>query len=213
MIYAVIRTGGKQYRVAPGDLIDVERLSTYVGATVELSDVLFLSRDGEVTVGSPLVPDAKVVSEVEDQGRGTKLVVFKFRAKTRYRKKTGHRQSYTRLRVKDILLGETSLAPPESSPEPPKRRRTPSAKAMDEATAAAPESSSESPKRKRTTSAKAIAKAIAAAPESSLESPKRKRTISAKAIAKATPAAPESSSEPPKRKRTPKVEKESNDGS
>ena len=187
MVYAVVRTGGKQYRVAPGDLIDVERLPTYVGATVELSEVLLLSRDGEVTVGSPLVPDAKVVSQVEDQGRGPKLVVFKFKAKTRYRKKTGHRQLYTRLRVKDILIGETSLATPESSPEPPKRRRAPSAKATEEATSAAPESSP--------------------------ESPKRRRTPSAKATGEATSAAPESSPEPRKRRRTPKAEEESNDGS
>ena len=131
MVYAIVRTGGKQYRVTPGDLIDVEKLPTYKGAKVELPEVLLLSRDGEVTVGSPLVPDAKVMGEVEDQGRGVKLVVFKFKAKTRHRKKTGHRQLYTRLRVKDILVGETSLATPGSTPEPPKRRRTRSAKATE----------------------------------------------------------------------------------
>lgn len=136
MVYAVVRTGGKQYRVAPGDLIDVEKLPTYKGAKVELPEVLLLSRDGEVTVGSPFVPGAKVMGEVEDQGRGVKLVVFKYKAKTRHRKKTGHRQFYTRLRVKDILIGGTSLAMPESNPEPPKRRRTPSTKAAEGASAA-----------------------------------------------------------------------------
>ena len=238
MVYAVVRTGGKQYRVAPGDLIDVEKLPTYTGATVELPEVLLVSHDGEVTVGSPLVPDAKVVGEVEDQGRGKKLVVFKFKAKTRYRKKTGHRQSYTRLRVKDILIGETSLATPESSPELPKRRRTPSAKTTGEAASAAPESSPEPPKRRRTPSTKATVEATSAAPESSPEPPKRKRTRSTKATVEAASAAPESSPEPPKRRRarsakatgeasattargskaprrrrTPKAEEKSNDGS
>ena len=212
MVYAVVKTGGKQYRVSPGDLIDVEKLPTYTGATVELSEVLLISRDGEVTVGSPLVPDAKVVGEVEDQGRGKKLVVFKFKAKTRYRKKTGHRQSYTRLRVKDILIGETSLAPPESSPEPPKRRRTPSAKATVEAASVASESSPEPPKRRRTPSAKATVEAASAAPESSPEPPKRRRAPSAKAKGEAS-ATTARASKAPRRRRTPKAEEKSNDGS
>ena len=178
MVYAVVKTGGKQYRVAPGDLIDVEKLPTFTGATVELSGVLLVSRDGEVTVGSPLVPDAKVVGEVEDQGRGTKLVVFKFKAKTRQRKKTGHRQSYTRLRVRDILVGEVSMTTPESSPEPPKRRRTSTAK-VDAEAPATPASSTKAPERRRTPTAKVEGEAPAT-PASASKAPRQRRTQAAK---------------------------------
>jgi large subunit ribosomal protein L21 len=149
MNYAVVKTGGKQYRVTPGDVIDVEKLPNDEGTKVELTEVLLVSQDGKLTVGSPLVPDAKVLGDVQEQGRGEKLVVFKFKAKTRQRTKTGHRQSLTRLLVQDILVGETSLAPPAELPEPPKRRRTrPAAKAPAVEKQAAP------PKRRRIRSAK-----------------------------------------------------------
>ncbi len=103
MDYAVVRTGGKQYRVSPGDVIEVEKLQGAQGELVELSEVLLLSRDGNITAGSPLVPGAKVVSEVDEQKRGEKIVVFRFKNKTRQGKKTGHRQSLTRLRIKEIV--------------------------------------------------------------------------------------------------------------
>ena len=149
MNYAVVKTGGKQYRVAPGDVIDVEKLPNDEGTKVELNEVLLVSQDGKLTVGSPLVPDAKVLGDVQQQARGEKLVVFKFKAKTRQRTKTGHRQSLTRLLVRDILIGETSLAPPAELPEPPKRRPTrPAAKAP------AAEKQATPPKRRRIRSAK-----------------------------------------------------------
>ena len=107
MDYAVIKTGGKQYRVAPGEVIDVEKVSAEVGGTVEFTDVLLVSQDGTLSVGAPLVPDARVVGEVQEQGRDKKVVVFKFKSKTRQRKKTGHRQPFTRLIVKEIVVGET----------------------------------------------------------------------------------------------------------
>lgn len=102
MDYAIIRTGGKQYRVSPGDVINVERLPGEEGARLELTDVLLLSRDGNVIVGEPTVPGARVVGEVEKQGRGEKITVFRFKAKTRQGKKTGHRQELTRLRIVDF---------------------------------------------------------------------------------------------------------------
>ncbi|MCZ6789938.1 MAG: 50S ribosomal protein L21 [Chloroflexi bacterium] len=145
MNYAVVKTGGKQYRVAPGDVIDVEKLPNDEGSTVELNEVLLVSQDGKLTIGSPLVPDAKVLGDVQQQARGEKLVIFKFKAKTRQRTKTGHRQSLTRLLVRDILIGETSLAPPEELPKPPTR---PAAKAPAAEKPAAP------PKRRRIRSAK-----------------------------------------------------------
>ena len=122
MDYAIIKTGGKQYRVSSGDVIDVEKLPAEEGASVELTEVLLLSKDGSVTVGSPDIPGAKVLGEVEKQGRGKKIVVFKFKAKTRQRTKTGHRQSLTRLRITDIVSGGESRA----------RRRVRSPKATEE---------------------------------------------------------------------------------
>jgi large subunit ribosomal protein L21 len=102
MEYAIMKTGGKQYRVSPGDAVDVEKLSADEGDTVEVGDVLLISRDQSVTVGAPMIEGAKVTAVVEMQGRGPKLVVFKYKSKTRQGTKTGHRQSFTRLRITDI---------------------------------------------------------------------------------------------------------------
>ena len=100
--YAIVQTGGKQYRVEPGDTIRVESLPEQTGDTVALSDVLLVCEEGEVTLGSPTVPGAKVTAEVLDHGRGKKIVVFKYKAKTRYRRRNGHRQRYTELKVTGI---------------------------------------------------------------------------------------------------------------
>jgi large subunit ribosomal protein L21 len=102
--YAIVQTGGKQYRVQPGDTVRVESLSGDEGDTVELDDVLLVSRDGDVTVGSPTVPGARVTTEVVGQGKGKKVIVFKYKAKTRYRRKNGHRQHYTELKVVGISV-------------------------------------------------------------------------------------------------------------
>ena len=102
--YAIVQTGGKQYRVQTGDVIRVESLPADEGDVVELSDVLLVSRDGDVTMGTPNVKSAKVKAEVVAQDRDKKVVVFKYKAKTRYRRKSGHRQAYTELRVTDISL-------------------------------------------------------------------------------------------------------------
>ena len=100
--YAIVQTGGKQYQVRSGDTIRVESLPQEPGETVELGDVLMVSKDGEVKVGNPTVSGARVTAEIAEHGRGKKIVVFKYKAKTRYRRKQGHRQSYTALTVKDI---------------------------------------------------------------------------------------------------------------
>ena len=104
-MYAVVKTGGKQYRVQPGDTLDVELLGGPGGATVELDRVLMVGGDGEAAVGQPLVPGARVVAEVVGEVRGPKIVVFKYKSKVRYRRKTGHRQTLTRLRVTEIRRG------------------------------------------------------------------------------------------------------------
>ena len=102
--YAIVKTGGKQYRVHSGDVIRVESLPGYRGDVVELTDVLMVSLNDTVFVGSPTIPGAKVVTELVDKGKGKKIIVFKFKAKTRYRRKNGHRQLYTDLKVTDIKV-------------------------------------------------------------------------------------------------------------
>ena len=104
MPYAIIRTGGKQYRVQPGDTLDVELLPNDVDSIAEFGEVLALSDGGVVTIGAPLVEGAKVTAQVVFHYKDRKLMVFKYKAKNRYRRKRGHRQTYTRLRIQDIEL-------------------------------------------------------------------------------------------------------------
>ena len=99
---AVIETGGKQYRVAEGDTIFVEKLEVAEGDAVTLDRVLMISGENGTKIGSPLVDGAKVTAKVAKQGKGKKIVVFKFKAKKNYRKKTGHRQPYTKLTIEKI---------------------------------------------------------------------------------------------------------------
>lgn len=101
-MHAIFETGGKQYRVAPGDRIAVERLDAEAGAQVEFDHVLLVEDGGNVQLGHPVVPGAKVVGHVIEHDRDEKLIVFKFKAKVRYRRKTGHRQPRTQVRVTDI---------------------------------------------------------------------------------------------------------------
>jgi large subunit ribosomal protein L21 len=101
--FAIIRTGGKQHRVQPGQMIEVEKLPVEAGQKVELTEVLLISNDDGLQHGTPLVDGAKVVARVVRQGRGPKIIVFKYKPKTRYRKKTGHRQSITCLAIEQIV--------------------------------------------------------------------------------------------------------------
>jgi large subunit ribosomal protein L21 len=103
-MYAIVETGGKQYQVEAGQIVDVERLSADVGDEVELDQVLLVSGDDEVQIGQPRVEGAKVRATVLRQDRGRKVIVFKFKPKERYRRKAGHRQSYTRLRIDEIVV-------------------------------------------------------------------------------------------------------------
>ena len=104
MNYAILRTGSKQYRVRPGDVIDVEKLPVDEGSSMELTEVLAVSRDGETILGDPLVPNASVLAQVRAQGKDDKVIVFKYKRKVRYRRKKGHRQHYTRLAIAAIFL-------------------------------------------------------------------------------------------------------------
>ena len=101
-MYAIIKTGGKQYRVAVGDKIDVERLPNAVGDQVTLTDVLMIENDGAVSVGKPTVTGAHVLAKVLDEGKGRKTIHFDYRNKHRRRKTIGHRQQYTRLEISEI---------------------------------------------------------------------------------------------------------------
>jgi large subunit ribosomal protein L21 len=102
-MYAVIRTGGKQYRVKEGDKLRVEKLPGQVGDKLELSEVLMLGGES-ASVGKPLVKGAKVNAEITAQDRAKKIIVFKAKAKKRYRRKAGHRQPYTELKVTGIAV-------------------------------------------------------------------------------------------------------------
>lgn len=101
-MYAVLTTGGKQYRVSEGDVLFVEKLNAEVDSTVELTDVLAVAKDGELRVGTPVVEGAKVVAKVLAQGKAKKVVVFKYKRKKDYRRKNGHRQPYTKLVIEKI---------------------------------------------------------------------------------------------------------------
>ena len=105
MDYAVFKTGGKQYRVKPGDTLDVEKLPVSVGSVAEFPEVLMVSDGGDTRVGAPYVQGAKVLAEVKSHYRDKKVIVFKYKAKTRYRRMRGHRQAYTRLQVQEIQTG------------------------------------------------------------------------------------------------------------
>ena len=101
-MYAVILTGGKQYRVQEGDVLFVEKLNAEVETTVELNEILALGKEEGLVIGKPLVEGAKVVAKVLAQGKAKKIVVFKFKRKLDYRKKQGHRQSYTKIQIEKI---------------------------------------------------------------------------------------------------------------
>jgi large subunit ribosomal protein L21 len=156
---AVVRTGGKQYRVHEGSVFDVATLDAEPGSQVELREVLLVSDGANVTVGSPTVADAVVVADVVEHGKGKKVVNFKYKAKVRYRRKRGHRQGYTKLEVTQIRIGD--------APAPARRR---AAAARDEAPAAEEAPATEAPAPRRRSRA-----ASAEAPAAETQAPARRR--------------------------------------
>ena len=101
-MYAVIQTGGKQYKVMPGEEVRVEKMDGKVGDEVYFDDVLLVSQDDKVTVGSPVLENARVVAKITRHGRGPKIVVFKYKRRKGYRKKQGHRQDFTGVKITEI---------------------------------------------------------------------------------------------------------------
>ncbi len=103
-MYAIIKTGGKQIRVEEGKLIKIERIPGDKGREVVFREVLFVSRNGENRVGSPYVENASVIGEIVEQGKGEKIIVFKMKRRKNYRRKKGHRQLYTAVKIKEIRI-------------------------------------------------------------------------------------------------------------
>lgn len=101
-MYAVIETGGKQYKVSEGDFVFVEKLDVEAGSTVEIDKVLAVGGDAELKIGAPYVDGAKVVAEAVKNGKAKKIIVYKYKPKKGYHKKQGHRQPYTKLEIKKI---------------------------------------------------------------------------------------------------------------
>lgn len=110
-MYAVIKTGGKQYRVAEGQTLKVEKLEVEAGASVEFDTVMMIADGEQVTVGAPYIAGARVTATVKSQGRGPKVRIIKFRRRKHYFKTQGHRQSYTELKIAGIsgLVGQPTL--------------------------------------------------------------------------------------------------------
>ena len=117
-IYAIIETGGKQYKVAEGQTIDVDRLGVAEGSAIEVSRVLLIADGDNVTVGKPAIDGARVLATARQNGRGDKIIVFKYKSKVRYRRKNGHRQFFTSLSIDKIL------PPGVEAPKPVKKRAT-----------------------------------------------------------------------------------------
>ena len=101
-MYAVIRSGGKQYRVSPGDVVRVEKLDGEVGDKINLTDVLLIGGNNDLKIGTPVLPEARVTAEIMAQGKAKKIVVFKKKRRKSYSRKRGHRQEVTTLKVVEI---------------------------------------------------------------------------------------------------------------
>jgi large subunit ribosomal protein L21 len=191
-MYAVIETGGKQYRVEVGTELEVELLDAEPGEAITIERVLLVADGDEASIGRPLVADAAVHAEVVRRDRGEKLIVFKYRPKARSRVKKGHRQDHTVLRVTDVRLGSKSAAESvrkaEQSARTERERLEEAAARQAAADAAlAAKLAGQSGKAKADSKAKAESKAKAAKPAKSKTST---RTPPAKASGKGAPARP-----------------------
>lgn len=135
-MYAVIKTGGKQYKVAKNDVVVVEKLTAEAGSSVTLDQVLMVGDEGKTEVGAPFVAGASVTAEVIDQARGPKVLIFKKKRRKNHRRKNGHRQDLTVLRVTDILTGGAKPKKAAAKKAEPKAEAAP-AEAKEEAKPAA----------------------------------------------------------------------------
>jgi large subunit ribosomal protein L21 len=156
-MYAVIKTGGKQYRVTPDEVIEIERLPGEAGDSIEFSQVLMVAADGGVEIGTPLVAGATVVGEIVEQTRGPKIIVFKKKRRKHYRRRNGHRQDLSEVRITEILTGgakpaKKAAAKPKAKAEetpPPVSAAVTAAPAEVEAAEAAPRPKAAKPKAEK----------------------------------------------------------------
>jgi large subunit ribosomal protein L21 len=169
-MFAVIQTGGKQYTVAPGDEISVEKIEGEAGDSIVLENVLMLSGDKGVTVGAPLVTGASVVAELVENGRGKKIIVFKKRRRQNYRRKAGHRQWFSKLRISEIL------APGAKKPSAKAATKADDADAKPAAKKAAPKKAAAKPAAKKAAPKAAAAKKPAAKKAAPKKSTAAKKT-------------------------------------
>jgi len=166
-MFAVIRTGGKQYRVAPNDIIEIEKIAGKPGDIVELSEVILLGGDGGPKTGSPTIAGVLVAAEVIEQRRADKIVVFKKKRRKNYRRTKGHRQALTALRITEILTDGKKPSKAAPRPEPKKAAKpAPEAKAKSEAKPAPKKAETkQAAKKPARKAAKAPAKKPAAKPK------------------------------------------------
>jgi large subunit ribosomal protein L21 len=167
-MFAVIRTGGKQYRVAPNDIIEIEKIAGNPGDIIELSEVILLGGDGGPKTGSPTIAGALVAAEVLEHKRGDKIVVFKKKRRKNYRRKKGHRQALTALRITEILTDGKKPSKAAPKREPRKAEKKPEAAKVEVKADKKPAKKAEAkPARKKpaTKAAKAPAKKPAAKPK------------------------------------------------
>lgn len=117
-MYAVIKTGGKQYRVQEGDVITIEKLNANVGDKVEFDEVLVLGEGADIKVGTPFLDGVKVFGTVTENGKGKKIIIFKYKSKKDYRKKQGHRQPYTMVEITGLGTDKPAKAAPKAEAAP-----------------------------------------------------------------------------------------------
>jgi large subunit ribosomal protein L21 len=149
-MYAVIRTGGKQYKVAPNDVIVVEKLMADKGAMVQFDEVLMVGGEGNASIGAPLVAGAVVTARVLDQGKGDKVIVFKKRRRKNFRRKKGHRQPETTLRIAGIYTGgQKPDLTAEAAPKAAEQKAAPKKAAKSGAEAGAKKPAAKRAKKKK----------------------------------------------------------------
>ncbi len=190
-MYAVIKTGGKQYKVARDDVILVEKLPGEAGEAIELDEVLLVGDDKSQTVGAPLVAGAHVAATVLEQTRGDKIIVFKKKRRKDYRRKAGHRQDLTALRITDIVTGGKKKTAAKAEEKPAAQKAEPKK--------AAPVKTEEKKAPAKKAEAKPAAKK--AAPKKAEAKPAAKKAAPKKAAAKKAPAKKPAAKKPAAKKK------------
>jgi len=190
-MYAVISTGGKQYRLEQGDLIEVESLKGEVGDKVVFNEVLALGDENAADFGSPLIDGAQVIGTIVDHGKGAKVRVVKFKRRKMYRKRTGHRQRFTSVKIDSILSGGGTEAPAEKKAQPKKttsRKRKPAelkgGEKTPEKSAGTAKKAAAQPRRAKPAAKKAAAKSAEGAAASAAKKTASKTKPEAKSEAK-----------------------------